>query len=31
MDIKTSSPELDEELVKPANWGDEAWVHAQFE
>lgn len=26
----TTSPELDNALVNPANWADEAWVHAQL-
>ena len=30
-DVLTESPELDDGLVETANWGDEAWVHAQFE
>ncbi len=30
-DVLTESPELDDGLVDTANWGDEAWVHAQFE
>ena len=29
--VFTESPELDDGLVETANWGDEAWVHAQFE
>ncbi|MCY3883875.1 MAG: cytochrome P450 [Gammaproteobacteria bacterium] len=29
--IYTSSPELDDELVKSQNWGNEDWVHAQFQ
>ena len=28
--VFTESPELDDGLVEPANWGDEAWVHDQF-
>lgn len=30
MDILTVSPELDNALVDPASWADEAWVHQQF-
>ncbi len=30
MDIFTSSPELDNALVDPANWADEKWLHDQF-
>lgn len=28
--IFTTSPELDQAIVNPQNWGDEKWVHAQF-
>ena len=28
--VYTSSPELDDELVKSQNWGNEEWVHSQF-
>ena len=28
--VLTESPELDDGLVNPANWGNENWVHAQF-
>ena len=31
MEIKTTSPELDEELISPSNWANEKWIHAQFE
>ena len=30
LQIFTESPELDDGLVEPANWGNEAWVHDQF-
>ncbi len=30
MQVFTSSPEIDQALVDPANWGDEDWVHQQF-
>ena len=30
LQVFTESPELDDGLVGPANWGDEAWVHDQF-
>ena len=30
MDLYTSSPDLDNALVDPANWADEDGVHAQF-
>ena len=30
-EIYTTSPELDQALVNNENWGDENWVHAQFE
>ena len=29
-DVVTESPELDDALVDPRRWADEAWVHAQF-
>ena len=28
--VFTESPELDDGLVEPAHWADEAWVHNQF-
>jgi cytochrome P450 len=31
MEIFTSSPELDNALVDPANWSEEQWVHDQFQ
>ena len=31
MDIVTSSPALDEELIKPENWAKEKWIHSQLE
>ena len=30
MPVFTQSPDLDNALVNPANWGDEDWVHDQF-
>ena len=30
MPVFTQSPDLDNALVNPANWGDEGWVHDQF-
>ena len=30
MEILTSSPELDEGLIKPEHWANEEWIHAQL-
>ena len=30
MEILTSSPELDEGLIKPENWANEDWIHSQL-
>lgn len=30
MEILTSSPELDEGLIKPENWANEDWIHGQL-
>ena len=30
MDLQTTSPALDNALINPANWQDEAGIHAQF-
>ena len=30
MKVLTTSPDIDEALVNPANWADEAWMHEQF-
>ncbi len=30
MDIQTTSPQLDQALVNPASWADEAGIHRQF-
>ena len=30
MAVFTQSPDLDNALINPANWGDENWVHEQF-
>ncbi len=30
MDVLTTSPQLDDALVNPANWASEQWMHDQF-
>ena len=30
MQVLTTSPEIDNAIVSPSNWGNEKWMHDQF-